>query len=183
MFSRSRKLCLSQNTTYTRVFNSHNLRHLFTEWTRQQLTIDPNYNRKIIINNEAHFWKLWSLERNQSTLDSRAFNAHKKKITVCCRFRSNNVISRYFFENEVWTSSNFFLPELDDLYTNIGHSAWPSHVEMIWTGYGNVARSCGMFLTHRLTTKYSDLQSQRNPYSLTIAQFEIATKIQYNNFE
>ena len=36
--------------------NAHRLRCLFTEWTRQQLTIDPNYNRKIIINNEVHFW-------------------------------------------------------------------------------------------------------------------------------
>lgn len=87
--------------------NDHRLRRFFAEWALEQLEVDPDFGRKIIFSDEAHFWmngyvnkqncRIWS-EENPREIYERPL--HPTKVTVWCAFWVGGIIGPYFFQNE-----------------------------------------------------------------------------------
>ena len=71
--------------------NDHRQRRIFADWALEQLEVDPEFGRKIIFSDEAHFWingnvnkqncRYWA-ENNPQEVHQVAM--HPAKITVWC---------------------------------------------------------------------------------------------------
>lgn len=152
---RSQELGLSQTTTWRILrrdlglhpykiqltqglkVNDHRQRRVFAEWALEHLETDPDFHRKIIFSDEAHFWmngyvnkqncRIWD-DTNPHKIQERPM--HPEKVTVWCGFWAGGVIGPYFFENDIGKAitvtgeryrsmiTNFLWPELDDMDTN-----------------------------------------------------------------
>lgn len=87
--------------------NDHQLRRDLADWAIKQIEVDPDFHRKIIFSDEAHFWlngyvnkqncRYWS-EDNQYVITEKSY--YPQKVTVWCAFWSEGIIGPYFFENE-----------------------------------------------------------------------------------
>lgn len=85
----------------------HRLRRTFAEWSLSQLQLDPEFNRKILFSDEAHFWlngyvnkqncRIWS-ENNPKMIQQLPL--HPEKCTVWCGLYAGGIIGPYFFKNE-----------------------------------------------------------------------------------
>lgn len=86
--------------------NDHRQRRAFAEWALEQLEVDPDFGRKIMFSDEAHFWlsgfvnkqncRIWSDENPQ---EIHQVPLHPEKVTVWCALWSGGIIGPYFFEN------------------------------------------------------------------------------------
>lgn len=86
--------------------NDHRQRRVFADWALEQLEADPDFGRKIIFSDEAHFWmngyvnkqncRIWD-DANPHEVVQVAM--HPEKVTVWCGFWAGGVIGPYFFEN------------------------------------------------------------------------------------
>lgn len=114
--------------------NDHRQRRLFADWASERLEEDPNFGRKIIFSDEAHFWmngyvnkqncRIWD-DANPHEVHQVAM--HPQKVTVWCGFWAGGVIGPYFFENDVGEAitingeryrtmlTDFFWPKLNDM--------------------------------------------------------------------
>lgn len=112
--------------------NDHLLRRRFSDWALQQLDIDPDFHKKIIFSDEAHFWlngfvnkhncRIWS-ENHPKEIHQKPL--HPLKLTVWCAFHAGGVIGPFFFFDDAGNSvtvngiryrsmlTNFLWPELD----------------------------------------------------------------------
>nr|XP_034195323.1 uncharacterized protein LOC117611486 [Osmia lignaria] len=102
---------------------NHALRRRFADWILGQLDVDPNFHRKIIFSNEAHFWldgfvnkqncRIWD-DSNPQVIQQRPL--YPKKITVWCGLWAAGIIGPFFFENErgdaVTVNDDFDLNEM-----------------------------------------------------------------------
>ena len=87
--------------------NDHLQRRQFADWAREKLAIDPDFGKKIIFSDEAHFWlngfvnkqncHIWG-ERNPQEIQQCSL--HPEKVTIWCGFWSASIIGPYFFQNE-----------------------------------------------------------------------------------
>lgn len=83
----------------------HQKRRLFADWTLEQLEVDPNFAKKIIFSDEAHFWlngfvnkqncRFWC-ENNPQEIHEKPL--HPEKVTVWCGLWSGGIIGPYFFK-------------------------------------------------------------------------------------
>ena len=125
------KIQLTQELKVT----DHRQRRLFADWATVRLAEDPNFGRKIIFSDEAHFWmngyvnkqncRIWD-DNNPHEVHQVAM--HPQKVTVWCGFWAGGVIGPYFFENDVGEAitvtgeryrrmiTDFFWPKLDDIH-------------------------------------------------------------------
>lgn len=82
----------------------HLKRRTFSDWALEKLRHDPDFHRKIIFSDEAHFWlngfvnkqnmRYWS-GNNPHVLHETQL--HPQKITVWCGFHAGGVIGPFFF--------------------------------------------------------------------------------------
>lgn len=88
-------------------WHDHPRRRTFSNWALAKLRDDPDFHRKIIFSDEAHFWlkgyvnkqnmRYWSAEQPEQVLETPL---HPQKVTVWCGLHAEGIIGPYFFKNE-----------------------------------------------------------------------------------
>lgn len=88
--------------------NDHRQRRVFADWASQRLEEDPNFGRKIIFSDEAHFWMNGYVNKHNCRIwddanphEVRQVVMHPQKVTVWCGFWAGGIIGPHFFENDV----------------------------------------------------------------------------------
>lgn len=114
--------------------NDHRQRRLFADWVSERLEEDPNFGRKIVFSDKAHFWmngfvnkqncRIWN---NTNPHEVQQVTMHPQKVTVWCGFWAGGIIGPYFFENDVGEAitvngeryrtmiTDFFFPKMNDM--------------------------------------------------------------------
>ncbi|GFT61924.1 transposable element Tc3 transposase [Trichonephila clavipes] len=113
--------------------NDHQARRRFVEWAQNEIAVVPDFHKRILFSNEAHFWlngyvnkqncRIWSEANPQVYVETPL---HPEKLTVWCALWAGGVIGPYFFKNDEghnvtangdWYRAmitNFFIPELNN---------------------------------------------------------------------
>ncbi|GFV62015.1 hypothetical protein TNCV_4108181 [Trichonephila clavipes] len=125
--------------------NDHQARRRFVEWAQNEIAVVPDFHKRILFSDEAHFWlngyvnkqncRIWSEANPQVYVETPL---HPEKLTVWCALWPGGIIGPYFFKNDEGHNftvdgdryramiTNFFIPELnkqqtlDHLEDNIG---------------------------------------------------------------
>ncbi|GFX26886.1 uncharacterized protein TNCV_1840581 [Trichonephila clavipes] len=113
--------------------NDHQARHRFVEWAQNEIAVVPDFHKRILFSDEAHFWlngyvnkqncRIWSEANPQVYVETPL---HPQKLTVWCALWAGGIIGPYFFKNDEghnvtvngdWYRAmitNFFIPELNN---------------------------------------------------------------------
>ncbi|GFT39991.1 RNase H domain-containing protein [Trichonephila clavipes] len=113
--------------------NDHQARRRFVEWAQNEIAVVPDFHKRILFSDEAHFWlngyvnkqncRIWS-EANPQVYVERPL--HPEKLTVWCALWAGGIIGPYFFKNDEGHKvtvngdryramiTNFFIPELNN---------------------------------------------------------------------
>ncbi|GFV11997.1 putative DD41D transposase [Trichonephila clavipes] len=105
----------------------------FVEWAQNEIAVVPDFPKRILFSDEAHFWlngyvnkqncRIWS-EANPQVYVERPL--HQEKLTVWCALWAGGIICPYFFKNDEGHNvtvngdryramiTNFFIPELNN---------------------------------------------------------------------
>ncbi|GFV00431.1 uncharacterized protein TNCV_3644091 [Trichonephila clavipes] len=106
---------------------------IFVEWAQNEIAVVPNFHKRILFNDEAHFWlngyvnkqncRIWSEANPQVCVETPL---HPEKLTVWCALWAGGIIGPYFFKNDEGHNvtfngdryramiTNFFIPELNN---------------------------------------------------------------------
>ncbi|GFT93077.1 putative transposable element [Trichonephila clavipes] len=104
----------------------------FVEWAQNEIAVVPDFHKRILFSDEAHFWlngyvnkqncRIWSEANPQEYVETPL---HPEKLTVWGALWAGGIIGPYFFKNDeghnVTVSgdryrtmiTNFFIPELN----------------------------------------------------------------------
>ncbi|GFT84099.1 transposable element Tc1 transposase [Trichonephila clavipes] len=113
--------------------NDHQARRRFVEWAQHEIVVVPDFHKRILFSNEAHFWlngyvnkqncRIWSEANPQVYVETPL---HPEKLTVWCALWAGGIIGPYFFKNDEGHNvtvngdryramiTNFFIPELNN---------------------------------------------------------------------
>ncbi|GFY06370.1 uncharacterized protein TNCV_3651571 [Trichonephila clavipes] len=113
--------------------NDHQARRRFVEWTQNEIAVVPDFYKRILFSDEAHFWlngnvnkqncRIWSEANPQVYVETPL---HAEKLTVWCALWAGGIIGPYFFKNDEGHNitvngdryramiTNFFIPELNN---------------------------------------------------------------------
>ncbi|GFW50613.1 transposable element Tc3 transposase [Trichonephila clavipes] len=113
--------------------NDHQARRRFVEWAQNEIAVVPNFHKRILFSDEAHFWlngyvnkqncRIWSEANPQVYVETPL---HPEKLTVWCALWAGGIIGPYFFKNDEGRNvtvngdryramiTNFFIPELNN---------------------------------------------------------------------
>ncbi|GFS62367.1 putative DD41D transposase [Trichonephila clavipes] len=113
--------------------NDHQERRRFVEWAQNKIAVVPDFHKRILFSDEAHFWlngyvnkqncRNWSEANPQMYVETPL---HPEKLTVWCALWAGGIIGPYFFINDEghnvtvngdWYKAmitNFFIPELNN---------------------------------------------------------------------
>ncbi|GFV37018.1 putative transposable element [Trichonephila clavipes] len=113
--------------------NDHQARRRFVEWTQNEIAVVPDFHKRILFSDEAHFWlngyvnkqkcRIWSEANPQVYVETPL---HPEKLTVWCALSAGGIIGPYFFKNDEGHNvtvngdryrtmiTNFFIPELNN---------------------------------------------------------------------
>ncbi|GFT74595.1 uncharacterized protein TNCV_3776201 [Trichonephila clavipes] len=113
--------------------NDHQARCRFVEWAQNKIAIVPDFHKRILFSDEAHFWlngyvnkqncRIWSEANPQVYVETPL---HPEKLTVWCALWAGGIIGPYFFKNDEGHNvtvngdryramiTNFFIPELNN---------------------------------------------------------------------
>ncbi|GFW00304.1 putative DD41D transposase [Trichonephila clavipes] len=121
-------------------FKYDQARRRFVEWAQNEIAVVPDFHKRILFSDEAHFWlngcvnkqncRIWS-EANQQVyvetpLHPEKLPLHPEKLTVWCALWAGRIIGPYFFKNDEDHNvtvngdryraviTNFFIPELNN---------------------------------------------------------------------
>ncbi|GFX68462.1 zinc transporter 9 [Trichonephila clavipes] len=105
----------------------------FVEWAQNEIAVVPDFHKRILFSDEAHFWlngyvnkkncRIWSEANPQVYVETLL---HPEKLTVWCALWAGGIIGPYFFKNNEghnvtvngdWYRAmitNFFIPELNN---------------------------------------------------------------------
>ncbi|GFV54544.1 DUF4817 domain-containing protein [Trichonephila clavipes] len=105
----------------------------FVEWAQNEIAIVPDFHKRILFSDEAHFWlngyvnkqncRIWSEANPQVYVETPL---HPEKLTVWCALWAGGIIGPYFFKNNEGHNvtvngdryramiTNFFIPELNN---------------------------------------------------------------------
>ncbi|GFT26257.1 putative DD41D transposase [Trichonephila clavipes] len=105
----------------------------FVEWAQNEIAVVPDFDKRILFSDEAHFWlngyvnkqncRIWSEANPQMYVETPL---HPEKRTVWCALWAGGVIGPYFFKNDEDHNvavngdryramiTNFFIPELNN---------------------------------------------------------------------
>ncbi|GFX22301.1 DUF4817 domain-containing protein [Trichonephila clavipes] len=113
--------------------NDHQARRRFVEWAQNEIAVVPDFHKRILFSDEAHFWlngyvnkqncRIWSEANPQVYVETPL---HPEKLTVWCTSWAGGNIGPYFFKNDEGHNvtvncdryramiTNFFIPELNN---------------------------------------------------------------------
>ncbi|GFX79462.1 putative transposable element [Trichonephila clavipes] len=113
--------------------NDHQARRRFVEWAQNEIAVVPDFHKRILFSDEAHFWlngyvkkqncRIWSEANPQVYVETPL---HPEKLTVWCALWAGGIIGPNFFKNEEGHNvtvngnryramiTNFFIPELNN---------------------------------------------------------------------
>ncbi|GFV98639.1 transposable element Tcb2 transposase [Trichonephila clavipes] len=113
--------------------NDNQARRRFVEWTQNEIAVVPDFHKRILFSDEAHFWlngyvnkqncRIWSEANPQVYAETPL---HPEKLTVWCALWAGGIIGPYFFKNDEDHNvtvngdryramiTNFFIPELNN---------------------------------------------------------------------
>ncbi|GFU62878.1 ADAM 17-like protease [Trichonephila clavipes] len=113
--------------------NDHQARRRFVEWAQNEIAVVPDFYKRILFGDEAHFWlngyvnkqncRIWSEANPQVYVEAPL---HPEKLTVWCALWAGGIIGPYFFKNDEGHNvtvngdryramiTNFFIPELNN---------------------------------------------------------------------
>ncbi|GFU68986.1 uncharacterized protein TNCV_3398731 [Trichonephila clavipes] len=103
----------------------------FVEWAQNEIAVVPDFHKRILFSDEAHFWlngyvnkqncRIWSEANPQVYVETPL---RPEKLTVWCALWAGGIIGPYFFKNDEGHNvtvngdryramiTNFFIPEL-----------------------------------------------------------------------
>ncbi|GFV27176.1 putative transposable element [Trichonephila clavipes] len=94
--------------------NDHQARRRFVEWAQNEIAVVPDFHKRILFSDEAHFWlngyvnkqncRIWSEANPQVYVETPL---QPEKLTVWCALWAGGIIGPYFFKsdeghNELW---------------------------------------------------------------------------------
>ncbi|GFX29178.1 putative DD41D transposase [Trichonephila clavipes] len=113
--------------------NDHQARRRFVEWAQNEIAVVPDFHKRILFSDEAHFWlngyvnkqncRIWSEANPQVYVETPL---HPEKLAVWCALWAGGIIGPYFFKNDEGHNvtvngdryramiTNFFIPELNN---------------------------------------------------------------------
>ncbi|GFV95047.1 putative transposable element [Trichonephila clavipes] len=113
--------------------NDHQARRTFVEWAQNEIAVVPDFHKRILFSDEAHFWlngyvnkqncRIWSEANPQVYVETPL---HPEKLTVWCALWAGGIIGPYFFKHDEGQNvtvnvdryramiTNFFIPELNN---------------------------------------------------------------------
>ncbi|GFV82007.1 putative DD41D transposase [Trichonephila clavipes] len=113
--------------------NDHQARCRFVEWAQNEIAVVPDFHKRILFSDEAHFWlngyinkqncRIWSEANPQVYAETLL---HPEKLTVWCALWAGGIIGPYFFKNDESHNVtingdryramiiNLFIPELNN---------------------------------------------------------------------
>ncbi|GFU67426.1 uncharacterized protein TNCV_641261 [Trichonephila clavipes] len=87
--------------------NDHQARRRFVEWAQNEIAVVPDFHKRILFNDEAHFWlngyvnkqncRIWSEANPQVYVETPL---HPEKLTVWCALWAGGIIGPYFKNDE-----------------------------------------------------------------------------------
>ncbi|GFT90778.1 hypothetical protein TNCV_2777601 [Trichonephila clavipes] len=87
--------------------NDHQARRRFVEWAQNEIAVVPDFHKRILFSDEAHFWlngyvnkqncRIWSEANPQVYVETPL---HPEKLTVWCALWAGGNIGPYFFKND-----------------------------------------------------------------------------------
>ncbi|GFV92500.1 uncharacterized protein TNCV_1744051 [Trichonephila clavipes] len=114
-------------------FKYDQARRRFVEWAQNEIAVVPDFHKRILFSDEAHFWlngyvnkqncRIWSEANPQVYVETPL---HPEKLTVWCALWAGGIIGPYFFKNDQGHNvivngdryramiTNFFIPELNN---------------------------------------------------------------------
>ncbi|GFT64042.1 uncharacterized protein TNCV_2314801 [Trichonephila clavipes] len=114
-------------------FKYNQTRRRFIEWDQNEIAAVPDFHKRILCSDEAHFWlngyvnkqncRIWSEANPQVYVETPL---HPEKLTVWCALWAGGIIGPYFFKNDEGHNvtvngdryramiTNFFIPELNN---------------------------------------------------------------------
>ncbi|GFX27584.1 transposable element Tc3 transposase [Trichonephila clavipes] len=113
--------------------NGHQARRRFVEWAQTEIAVVPDFHKRILFSDEAHFWLNGYVNKQKCRISSEAnpqvyveTPLHPEKLTVWCALWAGGIIGAYFFKNDDGHNvtvngdqyraiiTNFFIPELNN---------------------------------------------------------------------
>ncbi|GFU80077.1 DUF4817 domain-containing protein [Trichonephila clavipes] len=113
--------------------NDHQARRRFVEWAQNEIGVVPDFHKRILFSDEAHFWlngyvnkqncRIWSEANPQVYVETPL---HPEKLTGWCALWAGGIIGLYFFKNDEGHNvtvngdryraiiTNFFIPEMNN---------------------------------------------------------------------
>ncbi|GFV50897.1 uncharacterized protein TNCV_3921901 [Trichonephila clavipes] len=87
--------------------NDHQARRRFIEWAQNEIVVVPDFHKRILFSDEAHFWlngyvnkqncRIWREANPQVYVETPL---HPEKVTVWCTLWAGGMIGPYFFKND-----------------------------------------------------------------------------------
>ncbi|GFW80928.1 DDE_3 domain-containing protein [Trichonephila clavipes] len=87
--------------------NDHQAKRRFVEWAQNEIAVVPDFHKRILFSDEAHFWlngyvnkqncRIWSEANTQVYVETPL---HPEKLTVWCALWAGKIIGPYFFKND-----------------------------------------------------------------------------------
>ncbi|GFV48613.1 DUF4817 domain-containing protein [Trichonephila clavipes] len=87
--------------------NHHQTSRRFIEWAQNEIAVVPDFHKRILFSDEAHFWlngyvskqncRIWSEANPQVYVETPL---HPEKLTVWCALWAGGIIGAYFFKND-----------------------------------------------------------------------------------
>ncbi|GFV71263.1 DUF4817 domain-containing protein [Trichonephila clavipes] len=88
-------------------FKYDQARRRFVEWAKNEIAVVPDFHKRILFSDEAHFWlnsyvnkqncRIWSEANPQVYVETPL---HPEKLTVWCALWAGGIIGPYFFKND-----------------------------------------------------------------------------------
>ncbi|GFV08311.1 truncated putative DD41D transposase [Trichonephila clavipes] len=88
-------------------FKYDQARRRFVEWAQNEIAVVPDFHKRILFSDEAHFWlngnvnkqncRIWSEANPQVYVETPL---HPEKLTVWCALWAGGIIGPYFFKND-----------------------------------------------------------------------------------
>ncbi|GFV04660.1 putative DD41D transposase [Trichonephila clavipes] len=114
-------------------FKYDQARRKFVECAQNEIAVVPDFHKRILFSDEAHFWlngydnkqncRIWSEANPQVYVETPL---HPEKLTIWCAFWAGGIIGPYFFKKDEGQNvtvnedryramiTNFFIPELNN---------------------------------------------------------------------
>ncbi|GFV71326.1 putative transposable element [Trichonephila clavipes] len=113
--------------------NDHQAWRRFVEWVQNEIAVVPDFHKRILFRDEAHFWLNGYVNKQNCRIGSESnpqvyieTSLHPEKLTVWFALWAGGIIGPYFFKNDEGHNvtvngdryraliTNFFIPELNN---------------------------------------------------------------------